>query len=160
MQSPQAFWPYIKLQLNCWNNHLRQWPLITLILLLTQLVYGLWIYSCYNNEQIFFFFFFWLFRAAPMAYGSSQARGQIRAAAANLHDSHRNASICNLHHSSWQCWILNPLRETRDWFCFLMDTSWVCYHWSKTGPPRNFFLILILNQKKKLLTPFVHWRWK
>ena len=28
------------------------------------------------------FFFFWLFRAAPMAYGSSQARGGIRATAA------------------------------------------------------------------------------
>ena len=27
----------------------------------------------------FFFFFFWLFRATPMAYGSSQARSQIGA---------------------------------------------------------------------------------
>ena len=30
-------------------------------------------------------FFFLLFRAAPAAYGSSWARGQIRAAAAGLH---------------------------------------------------------------------------
>ena len=22
--------------------------------------------------------------------------------------------ICNLHHSLWQCWILNPLMEARD----------------------------------------------
>ena len=22
--------------------------------------------------------------------------------------------VCNLHHSSWQCWILNPLGEARD----------------------------------------------
>ena len=34
--------------------------------------------------------FFFLFRAAPMAYGSSQARGRIGAAAAGLHHSHSN----------------------------------------------------------------------
>ena len=36
------------------------------------------------------FFFFLLFRAAPTIYGSSQARGQIGAAAAGLHHSHSN----------------------------------------------------------------------
>ena len=35
--------------------------------------------------------------------------------------------ICDLHHSSWQCWILNPLSKARDRTCILMDTSWVCY---------------------------------
>ena len=35
-----------------------------------------------------FFFFFW---AAPTAYGGSQARGQIRAAATGLAHSHSNA---------------------------------------------------------------------
>ena len=34
------------------------------------------------------FFFFCLFRTAPVAYGSPQARGQIRAIAAGLHQSH------------------------------------------------------------------------
>ena len=41
----------------------------------------------------FFFFFFGLFtfsRAAPMAYGGSQAWGLIRTAATSLHQSHRN----------------------------------------------------------------------
>ena len=33
--------------------------------------------------------------------------------------------ICNLHHSSQQCRILNPLSETRDRTHTLMDTSWV-----------------------------------
>ena len=37
------------------------------------------------------FFFFSLFRAAPVAYGSSAVRGLIRAAAAGLHHSHGNA---------------------------------------------------------------------
>ena len=34
---------------------------------------------------------FCCFRAAPLAYGGSQARGQIGAAAARLHQSHSNA---------------------------------------------------------------------
>ena len=35
--------------------------------------------------------------------------------------------ICDLYHSSWQRWILNPLCEARDQTRILMDTSWVCY---------------------------------
>ena len=42
------------------------------------------LYLCF-----FFFFFFWLlFRAAPVAYESSQVRGRIWATAAGLHHSH------------------------------------------------------------------------
>ena len=37
------------------------------------------------------FFFLFLFRATSVTYGNSQARGQIRAAAAYLHHSHSNA---------------------------------------------------------------------
>ena len=40
----------------------------------------------------------------------------------------RSNGVYNLHHSSGQCWILNPLREARDQACILMDTSWVPYH--------------------------------
>ena len=36
-------------------------------------------------------FFFLLFRAAPMAYGGSQAKGQIRAVAAGLHHRHSSS---------------------------------------------------------------------
>ena len=45
---------------------------------------------CYLYLLLFFFppFFF---RAIPVAYGGSHARGQIRAAAAGLHHSHSNA---------------------------------------------------------------------
>ena len=35
--------------------------------------------------------------------------------------------ICDLHHSSHQCQILNPLSEARDPTHVLMDASWVCY---------------------------------
>ena len=37
---------------------------------------------------VLFCFVFWLFRAAPAAYGGSQARGPIRATAASLRHSH------------------------------------------------------------------------
>ena len=39
---------------------------------------------------VFASLFFLLFRAAPLTYGSSQARGQIGAATAGLHHSHSN----------------------------------------------------------------------
>ena len=75
-----------------------------------------------------FFFFFCLLKAAPVTYGSSQARGGIRAAAAGLHHSPtatRDPShICKLYHSSWQCQIFNPLSEARDWTWVFMNTSW------------------------------------
>ena len=41
--------------------------------------------------------------------------------------------VCDLHHSSQRLQILNPLNKTRDWTCFLMDTSQVYYHWAMTG---------------------------
>ena len=50
-----------------------------------------WWVFCLVGWLVFFFFFFCLFRAAPVAYGSSQVSGQIRAASAGLHHSHGNA---------------------------------------------------------------------
>ena len=64
------------------------------------------------------------FRAAPVAYGSSQARGPVRAAAASLRQSHSNSGYePRLHHSSRQHRILNPVGEARDWTRTLMDAS-------------------------------------
>ena len=40
-----------------------------------------------------FFFFFSYFRAAPVAYGGSQARGQIGVVATGLHHSHKQLRI-------------------------------------------------------------------
>ena len=36
--------------------------------------------------------------------------------------------ISNLHHSSWQCQILNPLIKARDGTCVLMDSSQIGFH--------------------------------
>ena len=66
-----------------------------------------------NLMQQAFIYLFNLFRAVPIAYGGCKARGQIGAyaTATAIPDlSH----ICDLHHSSWQCWILKPLSKARD----------------------------------------------
>ena len=72
---------------------------------------------------LFIYLFIFAFRAAPMAYGSSQARVQVGTAAAGL---------C---HSSQQCRILNPLSKARDQTCILMDTSQFHYCWATMGTP-------------------------
>ena len=48
--------------------------------------------------------------------------------------------ICNLYHSSWQCWILNPLSRARDRTQVLMDTSRVHFRSTTIGNPKDFFL--------------------
>ena len=108
---------------------------------LVNLIYSYWWNGHYNLSStfsfsfsflFFFLFFFLLFKAAPVAYGSSSARGLIRAvttayatATAMPDPSH----VCNLHHSSRQCRILNPLSEARDRNCIFLDTSQFPYHW-------------------------------
>ena len=70
-----------------------------------------------------------LFRAAPAAYGGSQARGQIRATAAGLRHSHSNARskvltvTCTTAHGN--AGSLNPLSKDMDWACIFMVTSCV-----------------------------------
>ena len=49
------------------------------------------------NNLPFIYLFILLFRSPPCAYGGSQARGPIRAVAAGLHRSHRNAAGSKLH---------------------------------------------------------------
>ena len=92
---------------------------------------------------LFFFFFFWLvcFRAALVAYGSSQARGQIKLDLPAYLDLSR---AYDLHYSLWQCWILNPLsEESQDWTHILTDISLVCYCWATRGTPRNIFIYIV-----------------
>ena len=86
--------------------------------------------SRYKDCKTFFcFLFFWLFRAAPLAYGGSQARGCIGAAAAytTAIATPDPSCVCDLQHSSRQRRIRNPLSKTRDRTCVLMDASQICF---------------------------------
>ena len=64
--------------------------------------------------------------ATPATYASSQARGQIGAAAevyTTVTAPRSPSPICDLHHSSWQRQIFNPLSEARDQTCNLLVPS-------------------------------------
>ena len=70
------------------------------------------------------FFFPALFEAKPTAYGSSQAKVKLElqlpaytTATATWDLSH----VCDPHHNSQQCWILNPLSRARD----RTSSSWI-----------------------------------
>ena len=48
--------------------------------------------------------------------------------------------VCELYHSSQQCWITDPRSETRDGTCILMATTQNRFCWATTGTPSsNFF---------------------
>ena len=55
------------------------------------LIVDLW--DFFSFLSLSFFFSLFLFRATPMAYGCSQARGRIAAIAAGLHHSHSNTGL-------------------------------------------------------------------
>ena len=81
---------------------------------------------CHDENSLFFVFLY--FRTACMAYGGSQARGWIRAAAAGLHHSHSNTrSEPHLHPISQPTTTLDPypLSKARDRTCVLMDIRFV-----------------------------------
>ena len=67
-----------------------------------------------------FYSFFFFLRAAPTAFGISQARGRIRATAASLPTATAMpdpSCVCDLHHRSWQHQIFNLLSKARDQTC-------------------------------------------
>ena len=43
--------------------------------------------------------------------------------------------VCDLHHSSRQCQVLNLLSEARDWTHNLMVSSWIRFPWATMGTP-------------------------
>ena len=45
------------------------------------------------------------------------------------------SSVCDLHHSSWQCWVLNPLIKARDQTFVLTVASEIRFHGATAGTP-------------------------
>ena len=94
-----------------------------------------------------------------MAYGSSQARGQIRAPAASLRHSHSNVRskphLC-LDHSSRQPQIPNLLSEGRDWTLIFMDASQICYLWATMGTPESSDTVVWVRSAEVCIQHSVH----
>ena len=88
----------------------------------------------YQFNETFIYLFVCLFRAAPAAYGGSQARGSnwnCKLPAYTTTTAPQDPScVCDLHHSSWQCRILNPRSKARDQTCVLMDASQIRFCWA------------------------------
>ena len=56
------------------------------------------------------------------------------------------SQICDLHHSSWQCRILNSLSEARDGPFTLINTSQMCFCCASRGTPElPFFFSIFLH---------------
>ena len=89
-----------------------------------------------------FFFFFFVFLGPHPQHMDSRlgVQSELQPLAFTTATAMRDPSrICNLHSSSWQRRILNPMSKARDRTCHLMVPSRVCFHCAMTGTPRWFF---------------------
>ena len=87
--------------------------------------------------------YFLLFRAETTAYGSPWlgVKSELQVLAHARAIATRDPShICNLHRSSRQHRILNPLSEARDQTCIFMDASRIHFHCTTMGTPEKRFL--------------------
>ena len=83
-----------------------------------------------NSRSLDPFFFFFCFSElhllhmeVPWLWFESELQLPAYTTATKMPDP---SCICDLCHSSQQCWILNPMSEARDQTCILMDTSQAC----------------------------------
>ena len=110
-----------------------------------------------------FFLSFCFSRAAPAAYGDSQARGLIGAIAAGLSRATATqdpSRVCDLHHSSWQPWIPNPLSKARDQIRTLMVPSQIVSTAPQWELLHKFLILLsftVFSQKSYInFVRFIH----
>ena len=55
--------------------------------------------------------------------------------------------IYDLHHSSQQCQILNPLSKAKNRTCILLDTSWIRFHCTTTGTSTENYYYYFLTRE-------------
>ena len=91
-----------------------------------------------NLVFIFYFFVFVgphpLHTEVPRLGVKSELQVPAYATATAMPDQ---SHVCDLHHSSQQCWIFNPLSEARDRTRVLIGPIWVYYLWATMETPRN-----------------------
>ena len=114
---------------------------------------GPWVYLSLGDHQLrslyLLFFFLWLFQAAPWPMEvprlgvKSELYLPVYATATAMQDP---SCICDLHWSSRQCRILNPMSEARDRTRVLKDTNRFCYLCAMMGTP--FFTPLTILKRR------------
>ena len=107
----------------------------------------------FSNVKVIFFPP--IFRPTPAAYGGSQARGPIepqRPADATATTTQDPSHVCDLHHTSQQCQILNPLSKAGDQTCVLVDTSLVHYCWAAVGTPHLYTVMIAICAYCEVIT--------
>ena len=98
------------------------------------------------------FFFFAFFRAVCAAYVSSQARSQVRAAAASLHHSHRNTR------SELHLWPTSHLMAINPWARpgLKPTSSWILVRFITTEPQGNSLSYPFFNGYNELLVRTIY----
>ena len=91
---------------------------------------GCWGHQFLFLSFLFFFFFYLRHMEVPRLGGKSELSLLAYTTVTAMPDL---SCICDLHHSSWQCQILNALSKARDRTHILMDTGQVRYCWGTTG---------------------------
>ena len=103
----------------------------------------IWFYCFFKN---FVYLFILLFRAAPEAYESSQARSWIWATAASSSPSHSSSGSKPSLQATPQLTAtpdsLTHFSEARNGTCILMDTNQICFHCTTVGTPSFTFFWL------------------
>ena len=100
-----------------------------------------------------------VFRAGPIAYGSSQARSWIRARAANLHHSQphqiwaMSVTYTTAHGNAGS---LNPQNKARDQTLILMDTNHILFHCTIMGTPSYYSFALYFPDGWWCWAPFIY----
>ena len=104
----------------------------------------------WGNYSLFFNFLFFVFigpyvghKEVPRLEVKSELQLPAYSTATAMPDTR---FFCDLHHSSQQHWILNPLSGARDWTHILMDASQLHYHWATAGTPifLNMYIFLFV----------------
>ena len=93
---------------------------------------------CSEKKFLFLFLFFGLLGPYPWRTEFPRLRGQNQSYSCKPPCTTATAvvdpkGICNLHHSSLQRWVPDPLIKARDWTHILMETSRIRFHWATMG---------------------------
>ena len=106
-----------------------------------------WLQEKFVERAIFFSFFVFLGpRPLHMEVPRLEVESELQLPAYTTATATQDPSrICDLHHSSQQRWVLNPLSQARDRTCVLMDVSQICFCWATMGTPERAIFKVEIN---------------